>query len=106
VGRYTYRNRVYQVVVDGYSGRVLYGKAPGNIYYRALMLSAAPPWAPSSWSMGWRWRFRSSAHPSKNDSGDLVLLALPFVIGGALIFGGYRLFRWGEEIEERAKVSA
>ena len=38
VGRYTYRNRVYQVVVDGYSGRVLYGKAPGNIYYRALML--------------------------------------------------------------------
>ncbi len=26
-------------------------------------------------------------------------------VGAALIYGGYRLFRWGEEIEQRAKVS-
>ena len=36
--RYTYRSRAYQVVVDGYSGLVLYGKAPGNTLYRAAVL--------------------------------------------------------------------
>ena len=40
VARYHYRHRSYQVVVDGYNGRVLYGKAPGNTLYRALMLVA------------------------------------------------------------------
>jgi hypothetical protein len=46
------------------------------------------------------------ANSSKNDGGDLVLLGVPLVAGAALIFGGYRLFRWGEEIEERARGSA
>lgn len=35
VARYAYRNRSYQVVVDGVRGQVLYGKAPGNLLYRA-----------------------------------------------------------------------
>src|SRR3990172_3630048 len=35
VARYTFRNRSYQIVVDGTSGKVLYGKAPGNIWFRA-----------------------------------------------------------------------
>jgi hypothetical protein len=38
VARYEYRGRNYQVVVDGVNGKVLYGKAPGNIFYRALVL--------------------------------------------------------------------
>ena len=38
LARYSYRNRVYQVVVDGVSGKVMYGKAPGNILYRAAAL--------------------------------------------------------------------
>ncbi len=28
--RYLFRGRAFQVVVDGYSGEILYGKAPGN----------------------------------------------------------------------------
>ena len=36
--RYHYRNRAYQVVVDGTSGKVLYGKAPGDTLYRAAVL--------------------------------------------------------------------
>ncbi len=35
VARYQYRNRSYQVVVDGVNNKILYGKAPGNILYRA-----------------------------------------------------------------------
>ena len=38
LARYSYRNRVYQVVVDGVSGKVMYGKAPGSILYRAAAL--------------------------------------------------------------------
>ena len=43
------------------------------------------------------------ANTDKHDEGDLALLVLPFVAGGALIAGGYRLFRWGEEIEQKVK---
>jgi hypothetical protein len=35
VARYQYRNRSYQVVIDGVNNKILYGKAPGNILYRA-----------------------------------------------------------------------
>ncbi len=102
VGRYTYRNRVYQVVVDGYTGSVLYGKAPGNIYYRALMLVAGTGLGSFVLVDGLALAFSilGSSHNSSS-SGDLVLLAIPVVGGAGLIYGGYRLFRWGEEIEER-----
>ena len=36
--RYLYRGRAFQVVVDGYTGEVLYGKAPGSNLYRAAVL--------------------------------------------------------------------
>jgi hypothetical protein len=36
--RYTFRKRTFQVVVDGFDGRVLFGKAPGSSLYRAFML--------------------------------------------------------------------
>ena len=42
--RYTYRQRAFQVVVDGFSGEVLYGKAPGNSFYRAAILVGGRFW--------------------------------------------------------------
>ncbi len=36
--RYLYRGRVFQVVIDAYSGDVVYGKAPGNTAFRAAVL--------------------------------------------------------------------
>ncbi len=104
VARYTYRNRAYQVVVDGYGGKVLYGKAPGNIYYRALMLLGGTALGSFAIVDGLVLALAIIGGSSKHDSGELFLLVLPFIVGGALIAGGYRLFRWGEEIEQRAKV--
>jgi hypothetical protein len=101
VGRYTYRNRAYQVVVDGYSGKVLYGKAPGNIYYRALMLVAGTGLGAFVVVDGLALAVTLLGSSRHSGSGDLVLLAIPIIVGGALIYGGYRLFRWGEEIELR-----
>jgi DNA-directed RNA polymerase subunit RPC12/RpoP len=104
VARYTYRNRAYQVVVDGYSGRVLYGKAPGNIYYRALMLVGGTGLGAFVLVDGLALAFTlMSSSRRSSGSGGLVLLGLPVVVGAALIYGGYRLFRWGEEIELRVK---
>lgn len=40
VVRYRFEERAYLVVVDGEDGEVAYGKAPGNDFYRALMMVA------------------------------------------------------------------
>jgi hypothetical protein len=104
VARYTYRQRAYQVVVDGASGNVLYGKAPGNIYFRALMLLGGT--ALGSFvlvdGLALALAILGNSNSSHGDS-SLWLLAVPFVAGAALVAGGYRLFRWGEEVETRVK---
>jgi DNA-directed RNA polymerase subunit RPC12/RpoP len=102
VARYTYRQRAYQVVVDGSSGRVLYGKAPGNIYYRALMLLGGTALGAFVLVDGTALALMIVAN--SNDDDSLGALVIPFAVGAALIAGGYKLFRWGEEIEHRHKV--
>jgi hypothetical protein len=101
VARYTYRRRAYQVVVDGFTGRVLYGKAPGNIFYRALMLVAGTALGAFILVDGTALALVIVAGASDDDT--LGLLLIPLAVGGALIAGGYKLFRWGEEIEHRAR---
>jgi DNA-directed RNA polymerase subunit RPC12/RpoP len=101
VGRYTYRNRAYQVVVDGYTGKVLYGKAPGNIYFRALMLVGGTGLGSFVLVDGLALAFSLLSDSSSHSGNSVWLLAIPVVAGAGLIYGGYRLFRWGEEIEER-----
>jgi hypothetical protein len=107
VGRYIYRQRAYQVVVDGASGKVLYGKAPGNIYFRALMLLGGT--ALGSFvlvdGLAVALAILGNSNTRHNDN-SFWLLALPFVGGAVLIGGGYRLFRWGEEVETRVKGTA
>jgi len=99
VARYTYRNRAYQVVVDGFNGRVLYGKAPGNIFFRALMLVGGTALGSFVMVDGLALALAVIGNSSDDDSGWLVVL--PFVAGIALIAASYRLFRWGEEIEHK-----
>lgn len=101
VARYSYRQRAYQVVVDGFTGRVLYGKAPGNIYYRALMLLGGTALGSFVLVDGLA---LAVVLAGRSDDGDsLALLVVPLIAAAALIAGGYRLFRWGEEIEYRVK---
>lgn len=102
VGRYHYRNRSYQVVVDGYNGRVLYGKAPGNVLYRALMLVAGTALGAFICVNGTA--LAGLVVSQADDSDSLFLLVLPILAGLGLVTAGYRLFRWGEEIEHKQKV--
>lgn len=97
--RYRYRKRSYQIAVGGLQGRVLYGKAPGNLLYRAVMLVGGM-------AVGNLLLVHGTALAlqilSSSDSSDHVgaLLLLPIVGGIALMVGGYRAFRYGEEVEK------
>ncbi len=97
VMRYTYRGRAFQVVVDGYTGDVLYGKAPGNTVYRAGILVAGM-------AIG---AFLALDVPvflfsvsDGNDGSGLFFFALAmFAVGLGIMFAAYRAFRYGELYE-------
>lgn len=101
VARYEYRQRNYQVVVDGVSGKVLYGKAPGNIFYRAAMLVGGMMFGNLLLVNGTILAFLLLSASDDSDGGFLV--CAPIIFGLVLIFAGYRAFRYGEEVEERPK---
>ena len=100
--RYIYRQRSFQVVVDGCSGKVLYGKAPGNSLYRAAVLVGgmaagallAIDGAAACWYL---------ASQSEGDSSMALLIGGVVVlgIGFGLMATAYRLFRYGEHYEYR-----
>jgi hypothetical protein len=92
--RYHYRGRAFQVVVDGFNGQVLYGKAPGSVGYRAGALVGG----------------MALGAVMTVDVPVLVLMIsdedAPLMIAGAALLGGlgilyaaYRIFRFGEHYE-------
>lgn len=98
IGRYSYRHRTYQVVVDGVSGKVMYGKAPGNILYRAAALVVGLAAGNLILVNG-----TILAALASSDDDSLGLLLLPIAIGIGLILYGYRQFRYGEEVEDKPR---
>jgi hypothetical protein len=95
--RYLFRGRTFQVVVDGYGGEVLYGKAPGNTLYRAAVLVLGM-------AVG---AFLAVDVPAillyaSDGDGDLGWVALALLaVGAGIMFTAYRKFRHGEEYEYR-----
>lgn len=95
--RYLFRGRAFQVVVDGYSGEILYGKAPGNTLYRAAALVLGMAFG----------AFLAIDGPAlilaaSDAEGDLLWVALALMAaGGAIMYAGYRAFRHTEQYEYR-----
>jgi hypothetical protein len=100
VARYDYHGRNYQVVVDGAKGKVLYGKAPGNILYRAAALVGGM--AAGNFLLVNGTIIAGYVGLGSNDDDGLWIILLPVILGLALIAGGYTAFRYGEEVEELA----
>ena len=97
--RYQFRGRTYQVVVDGYSGKVLYGKAPGNTIYRAAILVAGMA-AGAFITIDIPALMLSASSGNSHDSpGGILIAALVFGLG--LMYAAFRGFRYGEEYEYR-----
>jgi hypothetical protein len=96
--RYTYRGRSFQVAVDGFSGEVLYGKAPGNTLYRALVLVGGMA-AGAFTGITIPGLILSAG--SHNDKGNGTFALVLFAAGMGLMYTGYRKFRYGEHYEYR-----
>lgn len=93
--RYNYKERSFQVVVDGFSGEVLYGKAPGNVYYRAAVLVGGM-------GFGAFLAIDVSALVLSAKSGEdnlLIGAVIAFAIGLGIMYGAFRTFRYGEHYE-------
>jgi len=102
VVRYLYRGRSFQVVLDGFSGQILYGKAPGSTIYRAAVLvggmALGAVIAVDGAALAFRLAFESDG------DGSLGLLAGGFglmVVGVGVMRKAYRMFRYGEQYEYR-----
>jgi hypothetical protein len=100
--RYSYRGRAFQVVVDGYSGKTLYGKAPGNSLYRAAVLVGGMA-AGAFLAIDIPAFLISQSSDSNSGPGWFVFLL--FFAGLALMFTAYRRFRYGEQYEYRSAGS-
>jgi len=100
--RYLYRGRAFQVVVDGFSGQVLYGKAPGSTLYRAAMLvggMALGAFLTVDISAG---AFALAANSNGRGGGFLVFVGIVVIVTGAgMMLSAYRRFRYGEHYEFR-----
>ena len=99
---YLYHGRTFQVVVDAFSGDVLYGKAPGSTFYRAAVLILGMLigafMAVDCSSVAWYMAFNSS---SDDSNGLFALGALAVIAGLGVMFAAYRNFRYGEHYEYR-----
>jgi hypothetical protein len=99
--RYVYRKRTFQVVVDGYSGEILYGKAPGNLYFRAgVLVGGMAGGAFLAVDVGYL-----SLDASNGDNSFWLSLVI-FAAGLALMFVSYRRYRYGEHYEFRQRTSS
>jgi hypothetical protein len=100
--RYLYRGRAFQVVVDGYSGQVLYGKAPGNTLYRAAMLvggMALGAILAVDISAG---AFALAFNVEGRGGGFFFFVGLAMLVAGfGMMLSAYRRFRYGEHYEFR-----
>ena len=89
VVRYTYRDRMYMTTVDGVTGQVLSGRAPGDPLFQSLAITAG-----------------TSAGGLVAAVGILLsYIAAELMIGGilggaAILYITYRFFRHGSEIVE------
>ena len=90
--RYRYRNRSYTVLVDASDGTIAYGKAPGNDFYRAVMMVGAQAGA----------CFLATTALQYADDGGCVIAA---GVGALFILiAGWRRFRYGGEVIEGSGV--
>ncbi len=99
--RYQYRGRTFQVVVDGYSGKILYGKAPGNTLYRAAILVGGMALGALIGVDGTGVVLSLSSN-SSSGKGTLLFALGALVVGFGMIFAAYRAFRYGEQYEYRS----
>jgi len=92
--RYKFKERNYQVVVDGLSNKLLYGRAPGSTLFRVSMLIGS--------LMIGNFVLTTSLKYYSGGSNEIIIV---FALAGiALIIFGFMKFRYGGEVIEGKKA--
>jgi hypothetical protein len=100
--RYLYRDRAFQVVVDGSSGKVLYGKGPGSTIYRAAILVGGMILGALLAVDVTAFLLIGFGTSSGDDTEGLLCGTLAALIFGFGLMGAaYRKYRYGEHYEYR-----
>ena len=87
-------------MVDGVNNKILYGKAPGNILYRAGALVLGMAVGNLLLVHGTAFAAQVLFYASDSDNDAFAILLIPPVLGILAIAQGYRSFRYGEEVEQ------
>ena len=91
--RYRYRGRGYLAVLDGATGTVVSGRAPGDVLYKGLAGAAG------SVAGGGLIAVSAVTIPTVGfDIEGILLAAFPLIIGMVVIAWTYDVFRYGSEI--------
>jgi hypothetical protein len=85
---------------------VIYGRAPGNTWYRAAVLVAGMAVGAFIAVNGPLLALYLAANANEDGEGFLIGALVALVIGGVLMFGGYTGFRYGEVYEFQKYGSA
>ena len=93
--RYSYLDRMYLNTVDGMTGKVLSGRAPGDPLYQSLAITAGS--AVGGIASGAGLLITALAGAGENSA---YFVVGGFAIGGAILYATYRFFRQGSEIVE------
>ena len=100
--RYNYHGRVFQVVVDGFSGQVLYGKAPSSTFFRAARLVLGIALGSVISIDGSTLSFYIAASSNGDNAQGLFVVGLAALVGGfVMMYSSYRAYRFGEHYEFR-----
>ncbi len=90
--RYDYRGRAYFNTVDGVTGQVLSGRAPGDPLYQSLIMTGGTSAAGLLAGLG------TFAALVFTESPEFAIA--PIVAGAVILYATYRFFRHGSEIVE------
>jgi hypothetical protein len=88
VVRYEYRGRMYSTTSDGATGRLLFGRAPGNDVYRVMCLLAGAVGGNFILTSVWRGLWFDS-------DGPYLIVGLACA---GFMYWSYRKFRYGAEV--------
>ncbi len=97
--RYLYRGRSFQVVVDGFSGQILYGKAPGSVGYRAAALVGGMAGGALLAIDGPAFILSTSSSSSSSNDNPLIFMLILFGVGLVIMYAAYHTFRYAEHYE-------
>jgi len=103
VVRYVFKNRTYQVVVDGQDGSICYGKAPGNDLYRGI--TGIFGTAVGMYLITFFGAF-GIISGSSSAKAAIIVYVICIAIGVFAIRWAWKKFRYGGEIEEGTGIVA